>query len=375
MRLGRRRGLLPAAQSPCGSANSGSVSVTVDGDCRGKGVSLATVLKMLLTERHLKSHPDFLAAYDRCAAQLDPPIPTGHGPAKAQYYQWLSGRMIGLPRAYHCRVLEKMFPGWTVEGLFQMADSVPAATRPHKVGLSGAEVQLEAFLGAEMTALGATLVYPTFELTAPSLNALGEAGISRQRIFGKKDSAFTDRHHVDVPVVVAENDIRGLLYVSTLLQRRTGMPIQLQSDRDIVAHSDRPFISFGLSGNDCTHLYLETVERPLFTIRDSHAEDDSYVECLQLSDGSRYVSSDNRNIGIIARVRPSPDLHPDRYWIYCAGLGRRGTAGAGWYLANYWSPLQHRIGDREFVAVIGVHQYSDQTAGLEHLLIESTTSA
>ncbi|WP_406275657.1 hypothetical protein OH799_03585 [Nocardia sp. NBC_00881] len=331
---------------------------------------MATVLKMLLAERHLKSHPDFLAAYDKCAALLDPPIPSGHGPAKAQYYQWLSGRMIGLPRDYHCRVLEKMFPGWTVEGLFQMADSVPAATRPHEVGPSGADVQLQAFLGAEMTTRGATVVYPTFELTGPSVNALRKAGISRQRTFGKKDSAFADRHHVDVPVVVAENDVRGLLYVSSLLQRRTSIPITLECDRDIVARCDRPFISFGLSSNDCTHLYLETVERPLFTIRDSPAEDGSNSECLELTDGTRYVSSDNRNIGIIARVRPSPDRHPDRYWIYCAGLGRRGTAGAGWYLANYWRPLQQRVGDREFVAVIGVHKYSDQTAGLEHLLIE-----
>ncbi|WP_327115917.1 hypothetical protein OHB12_03005 [Nocardia sp. NBC_01730] len=336
---------------------------------------MATVLKMLLAERHLKSHPDFLAAYDKCAALLDPPIPCGHGPAKAQYYQWLSGRMIGLPRDYHCRVLEKMFPGWTVEGLFQMADSVPVTTaRPHGADLSVAEVQLRAFLGAEMTTRGATLVYPTFELTGPSLNALGEAGIPRQRIFGKKESAFTDRHHADFPVVVAENDVRGLLYVSSLLQRRTSIPITLQSDRDIVARCDRPFISFGLSSNDCTHLYLETVERPLFTIRNSPAEDGSYSECVQLTDGNRYVSSENRNIGIIARVRPSPDLHPDRYWIYCTGLGPRGTAGAGWYLANYWCPLHQRVDDREFVAVIGVHKYSDQTAGLEHLLIESTTS-
>jgi hypothetical protein len=336
---------------------------------------LATVLKMLLAERHLKSHPDFLAAYDRCAAQLDPIIPPGHGPAKAQYYQWLSGRMIGLPRDYHCRVLAKMFPGWTVEGLFQMANSASAGTRSHEVDLPATDIELEAFLGPEMVANGTTLVYPTFELTSRSVDALQAAKIPVQRIFERKAGAFTARHHIDVPVMLAENDIRGLLYVFSLLQRHTSMPIDFQSDRDIVAHCDRPYISFGLSSNDCTHVYLASVERPLFTIRDSPAGNGPYLEHLELTDGSRYESSDDRNIGIIARVRPSPDLHPNRYWIICAGMGPRGTSGAGWFLANYWSSLQQRAGDREFVAVIGVRTYSDQMASLENLLIESHESA
>ncbi|MEU7766922.1 hypothetical protein AB0B25_17570 [Nocardia sp. NPDC049190] len=333
---------------------------------------MATVLKMLLAERHLKSHPEFLAAYDRCAAQLDPPIPPGHGPAKAQYYQWLSGRMIGLPRDYHCRVLAKMFPGWTIEGLFQMADSAPHGTRAHDTGLPVTDIELEAFLGAEMVDGGATLVYPTFELTGRSLDALRAAGIPRERIFGKQEGEFASRHHPGVPVMLAENDIRGLLYVFSLLQRHTGIPTAFQSDRGIVGRCDRPYISFGLSGNDCTHLYLASVAHPLFTIHVDPVEDGAYVEHLELTDGSRYDSNDSRNIGIIARVRPSPDLHPDRYWIFCAGLGPRGTAGAGWFLANYWNSLQRRAGDREFVAVIGVRTYSDQTASLENLLIKST---
>lgn len=331
---------------------------------------MATVLKMLLAERHLKSHPDFLAAYDRCAAQFDPPIPPGHGPAKAQYYKWLSGRMIGLPRDYHCRVLVKMFPGWTVEGLFQMADSTPAGIRSYRVGMQANDFELEAFLGAEMVTSGVTLVYPTFELTTRSVDTLLTAGIPRQRMFGKEDSAFTARHHIDSSVMLAENDIRGLLYVFALLQRHTGIVTDFQSDRDVLAHRDRPFISFGLNANDCTYMYLESVERPLFTIRNDTAPENTGVEHLELADGSRYASSDDRNLGIIARVRPSPDLHPDRYWIFCAGLGPRGTAGAGWFLANYWSFLRQRAGDHEFAAVIGVRTYSDQTANLENLLIE-----
>ncbi|MGQ4597533.1 hypothetical protein [Nocardia sp. R6R-6] len=321
---------------------------------------MATVLKMLLAERHLKSHPDFLVAYDRCAAQLDPPIPPGHGPAKAQYYQWLSGRMIGLPRDYHCRVLERMFPGWTVEGLFQMANSTPAGPRTHGVSSSGTDIHLEAFLGTEMTTRGTTLVYPRLELTGPSADALRAAGILLP--FGNPTGA-------EVPSVVTENDLRGLLYMFSLLQRHTSIRADVRSDRDIVARSDRPYISFGLIGNACTLLYLETVDHPLFTIHDHAAGDGARPVRLRLIDGSEYDSTGDRNFGVIARVRPSPHLHPDRYWIFCGGLGPHGTAGAGWYLATSWSPLQQRAGDREFVAVIGVDEYSDRTTSLEHLLI------
>ncbi|MGW4089531.1 hypothetical protein [Nocardia sp. NPDC004750] len=329
---------------------------------------MATVLKMLLAERHLKSHHDFLAAYDRCAARLDPPIPPGHGPAKAQYYQWLSGRMIGLPRDYHCRVLERMFPGWTVEGLFQMANSAPIDIPSQGTGFSGVEASLEAFLGAEMITTGTTLVYSAFELARPAAQALRAAGIGQQRVFQKHGGAFGNRY-VDLPSVVAENDLRGLLYVLSFLQRHTSIPVDVRSDRDLVARRDRPCISFGLTGNDCLRLYLDTVERPLFTVRDSVAEDGFRSVHLRLADGSGYDSGDDRNIGVVARVRPSPDRHPGRYWMHCGGLGPRGTAGAGWYLAHSWGALQQRAGDHDFVAVIGVDQYSDHTVSLEHLLI------
>jgi hypothetical protein len=329
---------------------------------------LATVLKMLLAERHLKSHPDFLVAYDRCAAQLDPPIPPGHGPAKAQYYQWLSGRMIGLPRDYHCRVLERMFPGWTVEGLFQMANSTPDGMGSLGPGYSGTDVRLEAFLGMETSTRGTTLVYPSFELTRSSVDALRAAGISRRRVFGKQEGGFPDRP-VDIPSVVAENDFRGLMYMFSLLARHTSIRAEIRSDRYMATHYDRPYISFGLSGNNCTRLYPHLVDNPLFTIHDSGTDDGSAAVRLELTDGSRYDSNDDRNIGIVARVRPSADQHPDRYWIYCGGLRPRGTAGAGWYLANSWLSLQHRVGDREFVAVIGVDEYSDRMTSLEHLLI------
>lgn len=76
------------------------------------------LLKVLLKQRHLQSHRTFCKEYDKIAAEVDPDL-KGRGPSKAQFYRWLSGELIGLPHADHCRILEAMLPDWTVEQLFQ----------------------------------------------------------------------------------------------------------------------------------------------------------------------------------------------------------------------------------------------------------------
>ncbi|MEU4652320.1 hypothetical protein [Nocardia fluminea] len=295
---------------------------------------MQTMLKMLLAERQLKTHSDFMVAYDRCAAQLDPPVPPGYGPAKAQYYQWLSGRMVGLPRDYHRRVLERMFPGWSIERLFQIVDS-PAADERAFQPSSPIDSKLAAFLGADMVARGVTLVYPTRR---------------------------------DAVVVVPENDLRGLLYVSALLQHHTGIRVDFCGDGEAAAYTDRAYIGFGLG----------TVPSPpggatrrLFTVSTTDPTIGPVVEHLELSDGTRYDSNGKHHIGFLARIRPSPGLHPDRYWFLCAGLAPRGAAGAGWFLANHWSSLHQWAGANEFVAVLAIRRYSDQTSGLKKLIVGS----
>jgi peptide deformylase len=76
-------------------------------------------LKVLLQQRHLQTHSAFRREYDRVAADVDPAL-KGGWPSKAQFYRWISGELIGLPYADHCRILEGMFPGWKVEQLFQV---------------------------------------------------------------------------------------------------------------------------------------------------------------------------------------------------------------------------------------------------------------
>lgn len=76
------------------------------------------LLKVLLRQRHLQGHPAFNREYDKVAATIDKDL-VGTGPGKAQFYRWLSGELVGLPYAHHCRVLVRMFPAWTAEQLFQ----------------------------------------------------------------------------------------------------------------------------------------------------------------------------------------------------------------------------------------------------------------
>jgi hypothetical protein len=75
------------------------------------------LLKALLKQRHLQGHRAFCKEYDRIAGKVDSDL-KGGWPSKAQFYRWLSGDLVGLPYADHCRILEAMFPKWTAEQLF-----------------------------------------------------------------------------------------------------------------------------------------------------------------------------------------------------------------------------------------------------------------
>lgn len=328
-----------------------------------------TVLRALLIESRQQSHTDFSDVYQVLAERLGT---RSHPPTKTQYYRWLSGEIQGLPRGPHCRVLEAMFPDRTVEELFapaaEEATNGVAASVTNGVSSVAGGPTLAEFLGAEMATDGATLVYPTFEL-APEVQALaGKAGISRQHTFAKPDSAFTAHHRIDVPMALAENDVRALLYVSSLLQRFTTLRSDIDSDQNVVRRCDRPFISFGLSSNDCTHMYLDQTREPLFAIREDPKSVD-FMELIELADGSVHRSTQDVHVGIIARVRPDPILHPDRYWFFCSGLGPRGTTGAAWFLAHHWDRLHEMARAAEFVAVVSVRVFSDEATRLDHLYL------
>lgn len=95
-------------------------------------------LKALLQERRWQTYRTFQREYDKAARSVDPHL-VGSWPSRAQLGRWLAGELKGLPYPDHCRVLEKMFPGWTAEQLFEecFADdalNTPGASLPAPVG-------------------------------------------------------------------------------------------------------------------------------------------------------------------------------------------------------------------------------------------------
>jgi tetratricopeptide (TPR) repeat protein len=74
-------------------------------------------LKAVIRQRHL-SYEAFCREWDRTAKSTDDSL-RGHYPGRAQYYRWLRGGLANKrPYPDACKMLEAMFPGWTVERLF-----------------------------------------------------------------------------------------------------------------------------------------------------------------------------------------------------------------------------------------------------------------
>ena len=74
-------------------------------------------LKTLIRDRHL-TYESFCREWDRIARSVDDHL-VSRWPGRAQYYRWLRGKLVnGHPYPDACRMLEAMFPGWSVESLF-----------------------------------------------------------------------------------------------------------------------------------------------------------------------------------------------------------------------------------------------------------------
>lgn len=74
-------------------------------------------LKVLIKQRYL-TYESFCREWDRAAPSVDDRL-IGHHPGRAQYYRWLRGELInGRPYPDACRMLEAIFPGWSVDRLF-----------------------------------------------------------------------------------------------------------------------------------------------------------------------------------------------------------------------------------------------------------------
>lgn len=142
-RFGQLRSVLDLAIVSCSTSlpplvSRGLLNVIVSSRLSWRRGSIAldakpVVLKVLLQHRHLQTHRAFCREYDRVAAKVDSTL-RGGWPSKAQFYRWLAGELVGLPYPDHCRILESMFPGWTVNQLFQIYDGgIDFIPEPDKV--------------------------------------------------------------------------------------------------------------------------------------------------------------------------------------------------------------------------------------------------
>lgn len=75
------------------------------------------LLNVLVQQRQLVRYGMFRAAYENAAKKVDRAL-VGTAPSRAQLHRWISGGLKRLPHTDHCRVLQRMFPGWTVDQLF-----------------------------------------------------------------------------------------------------------------------------------------------------------------------------------------------------------------------------------------------------------------
>lgn len=134
----------------------------------------------------------------------------------------------------------------------------------------------------------------------------------------------------------------------------------------MVKTCDRSFISFGLSSNYCTRLYLDHASvNALFEL---HPEPGALTEQMyaQTADGREFHSDVHQEYGLIVRYAPDAAQHPERRWFLIAGLGPAGTIGAAWYLTKNWRYLASNTTARDdFVAFVSVPVIAPTTAHLE----------
>jgi hypothetical protein len=146
----------------------------------------------------------------------------------------------------------------------------------------------------------------------------------------------------------------------------------IEVDHEAVRDCPRTMISFGLSSNDCTHLYLRQASKPLISLPEDGFGSE-YLRVLQ-PDGQwkDFRSTQEYNYGIILRCTPNGEDHPGRKHFMCAGLGPDGTSGAAWFLANHWRKLAPKIDDGDFVAVVEVPCKLDTKTKLKDVIMSSS---
>jgi hypothetical protein len=215
------------------------------------------------------------------------------------------------------------------------------------------------FFGELSVSSTSNLIYPDFVLSEDCLAQLKK--ISPTRIYAKATRPFPGSRFIDVPKIVASNDLQGIVIFASIIGKYlSGSPALLSDDQVITNHS-KSLVSFGLTSNSVTDLYQQHDAKPLFKIINEGTDPKIVIKTI---DGKEvtYGREDSHQHGIILRYRPHPDDYPNRFWFICAGLAAAGTPASAYLLAHKWKQYYDRFGNRDFLIILkssnNIHAYS-----------------
>lgn len=208
--------------------------------------------------------------------------------------------------------------------------------------------KFRAFFGDLALSKSANLVCPDFTFSSHCLGLLGS--LTSTQIFSKRSSQYPGTRFIEVPQIIASNDLKGMVIVATRMGQYMHDSPNTINDDHAVSDPHKSFISFGLTSNSFTDLYLNSHDPPLFKLENVDSDPIIIVECEGQT--RTYGRTDKHQHGIVLRYRPDPGECPNRYWFICAGLAAAGTPAAAWRLVHSWPEYHRRFGNRDFLVVI-----------------------
>lgn len=195
---------------------------------------------------------------------------------------------------------------------------------------------------------GATFVYPDFVLSDKAHAALRDAKITE--IYAKRDQHYAGTRFIDIPQIVASNDLLAIVIMASRLGSLLSDSPKLRTDGWAIENHERSIISFGLTSNAVTDLCVGADPTRAFRIEDPSG--DPKLVVLHDDTETRYGRDDTEQHAMILRYRPEPVTHPSRYWFICGGLAAAGTPAASWALAHNWLTYHKRFGKRDFLVIL-----------------------
>jgi len=266
------------------------------------------------------------------------------------------------------------------------------------------------FFGDLVTSENEALVYPDFILSNEARERISD--LSETSVYEKRSSHFAGSRFIDVPHIVASNDLIAMTNIATELGRYGQFYQEAVSDGRISDNHQRSFISFGLTSNAATQIYLGTDREPLFDIQSPQTDpkivvtggvkrsidlySDSQEARIKTKGGTSFKPIYNRTSlpkpsaggsggtfkfgrnksfqhGIILRYRPEPIARPSRQWFICAGLAAAGTPAAAYLLATHWEAFHKTFGSDDFLVVFKTNNNVETFMGAEivHTLTRS----